>query len=700
MLRVAILWHMHQPMYVDPAAGEAILPWVRFHATHSYFDMAWMLLRHPEVRVTVNFVPSLLDQLEAIAAGNAKERFQELIRRNADDLDEAERRFVVDHFFMVNHSRAIEPSPRYGQLLHQARSGGTFSADEIRDLQVLFPLAWIGFGARQDEPVLQELIEKGGGYTEADKAAFLEVQQSVVQRVLPMWRRLGERDQVEFSTTPYFHPILPLLCDSASARRAMPGATHPPRFAWPQDARWQVRTAIARHREMFGSPPVGMWPAEGAVSPEAFELLAAEGLRWTATDEGNLFRSFPPQQSHGGLYQPFSYEAAAGPITIFFRDRVISDRIGFSYANMSVKEAIGDLSQHFQRVQEEASAAGVREPVLSVILDGENAWESYPAHGEAFLEAFHLALTATPGIRTVTMKEAAEAPPQRLRFVHSGSWIDANYRVWIGHPEDNLAWELLGEVRAMLDRHDRAADVASHRLEQAHRLLLEAEGSDWFWWYGDDFETTSAAEFDLLFRDRLSRAAVLLGEQPPQRLSSPISGRARRSGPPSPEIAPPEALIHPNIDGRVDAWAEWQGAGILRPGRGRGAMHRSTAHVSEVRFGTDLEQLYLRLDPIESLDGVRLQILAWAPARAPLDLEIELATHEPMEPPVPGGRVAYRAVVELALPLSELGLRPGDRVGLLLVLRRGQVELERIPHGGALGFDLPDENFSSREWRV
>ncbi len=708
-LTVALLWHMHQPMYTDPATGEAILPWVRLHATHAYTDMARMLERHPRIRATVNFVPSLVEQLEAAAAGTLRERFLELSRRPARALSPADRAAVLRQFFLADRERSIRPLPRYQELFDRRGAdpdridpdridSAAFSDADLLDLQVLFNLAWMGFSARAEEPLVARLVAQGRDYSEDDKRALLDVQQRLVERVIPLWRKLSDSGQVELSTTPYFHPILPLLCDSDSARRALPQAVLPTRFAHPEDARAQVRLALERHEKAFGRRPRGMWPAEGSVSAEALQVLAEEGVQWVATDEGILERSSPAPSARGELYRPYAFDTGARPIALAFRDRALSDRIGFTYARATPQDAVADLLAFVRRAEADGQRAGIERPLLTVVLDGENAWEHYQGHGEAFLDAFYGALENDPAVTTTTFSQALSHPVARLDRVHSGSWIESSFRIWIGHPEENLAWELLGAVRQLLQRHEEAADVAPEDLARARRLLYSAEGSDWFWWYGDDFETENAAEFDLLFRDRLALAASLVGEPAPPRLSQPLSARARRQRLRHVPVVLPTALVHPALDGR-ETFAEWLGAGHVDAETGRGAMYQASGPVERIDFGFDEDCLYLRLHPASSLAGLRLiasaRTLRGTATEVAFDLEdgrVESATA--------GVRGRAGSLPEIALPLAALDLRPGDRADLSFRLFREATEVERLPRAAALSLLVPDADFERRHWFV
>ncbi|HET8733353.1 MAG TPA: glycoside hydrolase family 57 protein, partial [Anaeromyxobacteraceae bacterium] len=495
-VRLAILWHMHQPLYREAATGTYVLPWVRLHATRAYADMAWILERHPEVRVTVNFTPVLLEQLEDYVAGRARDALLGISARDPADLAPEERRRLLHSFFWVDWDRSVRPVPRYLELLEKRGRdlsrvdldavAPTFTVAELRDLQVLFNLAWMGFGALADEPELRTLAARGRDYEPADVAFVLEAQRRVMAAVIPRWRALVERGQVELSTTPHHHPILPLVCDSDAAARALPGVALPPRFAWPEDAQRQVRDAMESHARRFGRRPAGMWPAEGAVSPEALEVMAAEGVGWAASDEGVLLRSLPPGSPRAGsLYRPWQVRAGGAEIAMLFRDRPISDLVGFTYARQPADGAAADFVARVRAAGEAWRRDGGRGPAtVGVFLDGENPWERYVRSGQDFLDALYGALGSAPDVQTVTMSEAVAAVDgAAVPRIHSGSWIEASYRIWIGHREDRLAWTALGKARQAVEAA-RAAGADAAKVEHALRHLRAAEGSDWYWWYG------------------------------------------------------------------------------------------------------------------------------------------------------------------------------------------------------------------------
>ena len=716
-VRLAILWHMHQPLYREPATGTYILPWVRLHATRAYNDMAWILERHGGVRVTVNFTPVLLEQIEDYAAGRARDTLLDLSARDPADLAPEERRRLLHSFFMVDWDRSVRPVPRYLELLEKRgrdlarvdldEVGPTFTRQELRDLQVHFNLAWMGFGALADEPALREIAARERDFEDADLACVLDAQKRILEGVVGRWRALVDRGQIELSTTPHYHPILPLLCDSDSAARALPGVALPPRFAWPGDARRQVADALATHARRFGRPATGMWPAEGAVSPEALEVMAGEGVAWAASDEAVLLRSLPPGSPRAAsLYRPWRVAAGERELSMLFRDRSISDLIGFTYARVPAAEAVADFTVRVLGAGEAWRRDGAQGPAtVGVFLDGENAWERYPRSGHDFLDALHRSIGGDARLETVTLSEAtAGAEGPAIPRIHSGSWIEASYRIWIGHREDRLAWTALGQAREAVEGA-RAAGAPADKVEHALKHLRAAEGSDWYWWYGEDFATENAAEFDALFRGHVLRASELLDLAPPAEALQPIKPTGRGALE-AKAMREPTSLVRPVIDGQEPDFFEWQGAGLHRPGRGRGAMFGGAPLFAELYWGFDERHLFLRLDPdpdpgASLTDRIRVTLLG---ARGPLRVEFPVAADGVARPGRRNGNELGRAVqvkiLEVEIPLAPLGIQPGDELVMSVEALREGEEVERLPRSGYLPLSVPGPDFDRIHWRV
>jgi alpha-amylase/alpha-mannosidase (GH57 family) len=726
--RAVFLWHLHQPEYRDPQTGQPLLPWVRLHSTRAYTDMAAALEKHEPVRAVVNWAPSLLLQLEAYASGAAVDLDEQIARKPVESLTPGERMHVLRQSFSVAWERWVKPVPRYAELLRKrgtdlkaidlASVHGHFTEQELRDLEVHFLLAWMGFAARREEPIARELLQRERGFGEQEKLELLAAQRRVASRILPRWRALAARGQVEITCSPLFHPILPLLVDTESALRAMPHARLPPRFQHPEDAREQVRRGLDVAERVFGQRPVGMWPSEGSVSPEVLEVLASCGVRWFATDEGVLARSElspeSPAPMHGLPAHHRAYGAGPqGQLVGLFRDREISDAVGFRYAHGPAAAGAQDLVRRLSTEPRAPEADGER--LVTVALDGENPWEHYEGSGEAFLDELYARLSAPDApVRCVLPRDELlpEPPRARLSRIHSGSWIDACYRIWIGHPEDNEAWALLGEARRALDEH--AGAVGPEAAERARAALFAAEGSDWFWWYGDDFQTENAPEFDALFRRWVAAAYRALRLPPPDRLGLPIIGPHKDAAAAAALIVQPRRLIEPLIDGFHYGYYEWAGAGLYRPEQQGASMYRGPSAFSQMLWGFSLEALYVRLDPMPGTElggSVQLFLTSNAGSSGPpphrherkIVMELRPGGAESQALDERGqrcGRGRTGAIVELALDLAALGLSSGDELGLWLRVLRDDVELDRLPRYGELHSVIPDRGFEGRNWQV
>lgn len=730
-VRLCFLWHMHQPAYTDPVARCATMPWVRLHATKAYFDMAYLLDRFPDITATFNFTPSLLRQLQEIGAGSVRDLFWEHAERPAADLTLAEKAFIIRHFFSANWPTMVRPFPRYHELLvkrgmdvrgrNLERLARQFSTQELLDLQVWHNLAWFGYGMVSRFPRLAELRAKGRGFTEEEKQEVLALQRTAVQEIIPMYRRLADRRQIELTTTPFYHPILPLIIDTDFARRARPDLPLPSRFQAKADAETQVRRAVAFHTETFGRAPAGLWPSEGAVCPEMISLLRAAGIHWIATDEGILARSLEarshPWDRRAALYRPYLIGQPGEELAIVFRDRELSDAFGFVYHKTTPETATEDILRRLRAIIEDVPADRA---LIAVILDGENPWEHYHDGGERFLSLFYKALAdgvlnrnGRDQVATATVSEAlAVCPPMmRLEHLHSGSWINQDYKIWIGHPEDNHAWELLRHTRSRLA--EVSGTLAAEPARLAWEELYAAEGSDWFWWYGDDFETDYKVEFDRLFRAHLRNVWTRAGLPPPELLDQSILRNGVR--PDADAFRQPTGLLNPVIDGAVTDFFEWLGAGSIDPNPPLGAMWKSEGFFQAIRFGFSLEQLFVRLDPddralkrlaepaaeIHLAHGERVYklVASLAPAGAE-SCTLLAADGGPYAEIGSSPSMRRRKIIELAVPFKDLRAEPGQQWRLSVVVTEHGLEIARYPFHQPVIFAVPDRDFEAMMWRV
>jgi alpha-amylase/alpha-mannosidase (GH57 family) len=593
---------MHQPYYKDTVTGEYILPWARLHGAREYIHMAEVLAQYPKIKATFNFVPSLTEQIEEYARGEAIDRALALSRQ--DTWSEDDKAYILSFCFSVNWNNIVRRYPRYSQLLelrHQVKGEASLLDDHYyRDLVAWFNLAWLDHLALENDPDLRSLAEKGKNFTREDIDLILRKQQQYLARVLPLYNHLRDRGQIEITTSPYHHPILPLLVDSDTAHRASPGMPLPdPPFRHPEDAAEQIRLAVEAHRTAFGKAPLGMWPPEGAVCPEILPILAHHGFRWFATDEAILSSSLGVPIERDAyfhleapriLYQPYAVKVGGQPfappsvpptsegeeggrqLAAIFRDHVLSDRIGFVYQSMDGREAAEDLIHRLQVAYERLDDPDTPY-LLSIILDGENCWESYPDYGDPFLHHLYQRLSEETTIETVTVSDYLERFPPRETIEHlaTGSWIGGNLETWIGEAEQNRAWEVLRRVREELVAWQGATPGAGFDvLEDAWRQIYIAEGSDWFWWYYSRNVSGQDQLFDQAFRQHLSRVYYAIGRPVPPWLTEPIQGLTERQ-----DYRPPSGYIVPRFSAAAEAGLEWTGAGFLEPVVSSGSMQRT-----------------------------------------------------------------------------------------------------------------------------
>lgn len=617
-LYIAFLWHFHQPIYKDPHTGIYRLPWVRLHGVKDYLDMVTKVEKFPSLKVNFNIVPSLLEQLRDYVENDAKDIYMLLTLKNPADLSEAEKLFILENFFLANWENMIKPYPRYYELLNKrgfrftkkdlAKVVRLFSENDIRDLQVLFNLCWIDPLFRESDPFLKGLVQKGKDFSEEEKISLIEKQKEILKQIIPTYKRMIASEQVEFSVSPFYHPILPLLWDTNIAKISTPDIVLPrKRFSYPEDAQKQIDMAIEYFQKVFGVAPLGMWPSEGSVSMEIVEVIKSKGIRWIATDEEVLAKSLgkPMRDSQGflinpsELYKPYNLNE----LSIIFRDHVLSDLIGFSYSGWKTESAIKDFINRL--IQIKNSLPHDHPHLVSIILDGENAWEHYVNDGNDFLDGIYKALTEDERFKTVKISEFLNefGSGEKLFNLHPGSWINANFKIWIGHQEDNLAWEYITQTR-----DDLASFVTRHpdiELTEAWKAMYIAEGSDWNWWYGDEHVTETQEDFDELFRNYLIKVYEIMGMDVPHNLYLPIMIEARSV---QPQIEP-RGFIYPKIDGYMTSYFEWYLGAFIDVKRSGGSMHKSESLISGIYYGFNKDNLYIRVDPLKSFREIEGEIV-------------------------------------------------------------------------------------------
>lgn len=726
-LKVAFLWHMHQPYYRNPRTGVYRLPWVRLHTVKDYYDMAARLEAWPKIKANFNLVPCLMEQISDYATGEVQERHLELSRKAVDDLTQEDKISLIQHFFLGNRKTTIDPYPRYRSLLEKCIDLDSeykvhaalkrFSRQDYLDLQVWSNLAWIGPVLGRD-PVIAELRSRERQFTDTMKAALLEKHMETMRAVLGKYRDLVEGGRAEITVSPYFHPILPLLCDSESARVALPDVRLPSRrIQFAEDAAQQIEAGLRLHKRVFGRTPAGMWPPEGAVSEDVIALVSRCGITWVATDEGILEASLgiDLRDAKTGkvtrpdlLYRPHRVSSGGGEVTIFFRDRVLSDLISFEYWRLPARDAVEDFLSRLEALRQDLGPDAA-ESLLLLALDGENCWEFYDRGGDIFLEELYAGLSDCETIETVLLSDIAEQIPatSQLKSIYAGSWIGNDYSTWIGHPEDNLAWDIISEAREELVAAGDSLGEAARR--SAWQSVYAAEGSDWFWWYGGEHVSREDPEFDALFRAHIRHVYETLGLHVPHKVLEPIMARKRAVAIPY----EPEAIIKPVLDGRITTFYEWKLAGLYESYRDSTKGLEERRIIDAIHFGFDTENLYLRLDTsispqsdgfqayvfkIEFEEPIHRVFTLQAPAvRSPEATDFTVAC---AEPDAPGGSVEAVGleIVEIKVPFGAIPVLPGLTISLRIAVLEADRVIERRPMHDVLSLSVPGPDFDAEHW--
>jgi len=748
VLYLNITWHQHQPLYYKDENGVYTRPWVRVHATKDYYDMAATVQKYPDVHATFNLTPVLIKQLDDFVNNGAKDYYWTLSEIPADALTIEQKDFILRRFFDANWDHVIKQHPGYAALLNK-RGGttdediqnalATFTVQDYRDLQIWFNLAWMDPDLLSVDP-LKQLIEKDHGYLETDKSIVFDVVKQIMAQVIPIHKQMQDAGQIEVITTPYAHPILPLIYDTNLAKIGNPDAELPNRFSYVQDVMAQLDRSVQVYKDHFGKAPIGMWPGEGAVAQQIVPFVSRAGYSWMASGEQVLANSLgigaftrdanDTVQEADALYRPYIVSGPekgpvqASPVVMVFRDLLISDKLGFTYSGTPGQQAADDFMNRLENIRKELKKEGAKGPhLVSVILDGENAWENYSNDGKEFLNALYRNLSDSKTIKTVTVSEYMKKFPKQktLDTLFPGAWFSPNYDTWIGEHEETVAWNYLGKVRKDLTQYDfykKKTAPSPEALSQAQDYMYLAEGSDWFWWYGADQDSGNDAYFDEGYRALLAKVYQSLGEVVPEFVKVPII--------PAQDIAantPFTGIFTPVIDGTA-APGEWDNASsYLAQG---GSQARSEDVISAVYVGMDKQNGYVRVDlkqDLAKIPDVRFGIYLASPQlKSSIGTSINNAgKSDPtilgygaglllLVDPINGNITYYNPVgaewkkagaivssvsagttTEITFPLSLLGeIQTGDDIRFRVIASSGERDLHLLPDSGPGKFTVPD----------
>lgn len=662
------------------------MPWVRLHAVKDYLDMLKNLQKFPEIHTTFNFTPSLITQIQDYNENGFTDRQCLLFKKRAEDLTLEEKIEILKDFFLANWEKMVEPYPRYFSLLMKrgkklvpeelANVAQNFTVDELRDLQIWSNLSWIDPLFRKE---IKELYQHGKHFREQDKELIVNLQNKIMGEIFVEYKKAVQSGQIEITTSPLAHPILPLLIDSNLAKASNPNLDVPFEFKHPEDAREQILQGIEVFEKIFGFKPHGLWPPEGSVCQELIPILSEIGIEWIATDEEILARTINvsfkrddngiPNHSQL-LYKPWKYR----DINIFFRDHLLSDRIAFIYNGWEPKKAVDDFVGRIKQIAHSLST--VDRFIIPVILDGENAWEYFKNDGTEFIQLLYKTLSDEK-ISTTTFSEFLKDKLSAVNNLHNifpGSWIGANFNIWIGRPEDHKAWQIIKNLRDKL----MEKGITEKEIWQRFYFL---EGSDWFWWFGDDFFSVTTEVFDELFRQNAAWIYKRIGVEPPHELFAPIN--------PQTEIYATQPIdqISPIIDGKLTFFYEWYNAGYLDLKRMGGTMQRFAGLFSMVYYGFDDKNLYIRFDVLnQDINQYEYEIDFEKPA----GLKFILGGEQ---------NIAHKIneIAEVAIPLSQIKLTGENYIEFIIKAREKGVEVDRTP---LLKLAITQKDIILKNWTV
>lgn len=716
-LNIALLWHMHQPIYYDPEIKKFRMPWVRLHCTKDYLDMLEILEGFEKVKPIFNLTPSLLKQIEMYLMG-VSEYHLELTLKDPQDLTPYEKSIILKDFFMANWDLMIKPIPRYYELLSKrgkdldeiklSEVQRYFSKQDFLDLQVLFNLVWTDPTHINKDPFLSELKKKGRGYSTSEKEELIKKHYEIMGKIISSYRKAYLENRIEVSFSPFYHPILPLLIDNRVALQSDTSTKLPKPFAWGEDAINQVKKSKEYLKINLNKVPQGMWPSEGSISNDTLKVMIDEEIRWTATDETVLLNSLKirdkwldhltPQQ----LFKSYHFPYGDKKVELFFRDHRLSDNIGFVYSKYNPKDAVEHFLNSLRNIKK---FINYENNIVSIILDGENAWEFYPNDGYDFLMSLYNAIEKAQDINMITFSEYIEkySNSEPLYEIHPGSWINGNFKIWIGHPEDNQAWDHLSDVRKIIDENKNK--ISSEKLSEIMESLYIAEGSDWCWWYGDEHSTEFGLEFDELFRKYIKDIYIKLGINYPESINSPIV-KKEKDIKPDKEIL---SFIKPKIDGRISSYFEWLGSGSFNLKKYGLAMHRSTIYFEELLVGFDTDNIYLRIDPengfLNHSEYFPLDINITVPSK---DVSIlgKIDTEKKSTFVLRNGNntteieSAFEKILEIKIPLSLLNVSEDELIPLYININLATSETVRFPIRGNIVITVPTKNFEDFIWHA
>lgn len=605
-LSLAFVWHLHQPNYQSQADEVMLMPWTRLNAVKTYSGMLKYLDLYPDLRLNFDISPVLLDALEGYADGRITDIHENLTVTPVEDLTQDDMEFILNYFFDVDYSNCIAKYPRYGDLYKRRFEKEEIDTDDFSmsgysDIMTLFNLVWFTDSQIAEYPEVAEVAKKGKYYTSKHREYLIEAQKEIIGKIIPEFRRYANEEKIEILTCPYYHPILPLLYDmdcakNSSLKNILPGSD----IKMPDCTKAQIEKGIKKSYDVFGVMPQGMWLPEQCISQEVIELMADAGIKWTISDETVLSQTLHKEfvRDFKGYHQdPFdlsrTYSVNCGEnkdMKIVFRDAVLPNLISFEYPNYDAKTAANDLYERIKVVYHKFATAPYDSHLLTIAMDGENAWRNYPDGGESFLKELYRLISEDETLETVRLSDYIEKSDdiKKIDKIETGSGINRDFRFWTAEPTKNTAWRCLYNAYQDIKQSENDGVISKEQKDAAYEQLYAAQGSDWFWWFGEPNDSGQDHLFDYLFREHLKNIYTIIGKPVPQKLEESLSSF---SGKPS---RIPKGLISPKLSGKIDYEDEWRNAGCIDIPAS--PLMQENKLFNRICFGCDHENLYFLFD--------------------------------------------------------------------------------------------------------
>lgn len=744
-LAVAFIWHMHQPNYQTQPNGIRLMPWARLHAIKDYLDMLIILDKFPKIKLNFSLSPDLIDAIEDYANNDGHDIHSKLTITPINQLTNDDKLYILNYFFEANYENLISKNPRYNELYHkrfgcEEISIDDFSNQEYADIMALFNLVWFDPIWINVYPELKSLIKKGKNYTIADRIKIIDLNRKIIKQIIPAYKKYQDEGRIEIITSPYNHPILPILIDQDDLK--IPSLKYPMpdcKTDFSDDAKEQILLGIQKTKEVFGITPKGFWPSEHFISQKTLDMLTSLGIEWVVTDESVLSNSIDKHfvRDFRGCYEDpyevcslYSYKAQNKKINMLFRNSVIANLIGFEYAHRDSVLSANDLFDRIKTIYDKLKKSPDDKHILTIAMDGENSWDAYPNDGEVFLERIYNLINDDSNLETVLVSDYIKKnkkTEKNIKKITTGSWFNQEFQLWIAEPTKNLAWQYLAKTREDVYNAIKTKKLTKKQIAAAKSEIYIAEGSDWFWWYGEPNNSDQDNIFDFLFREHLKNVYRIIQMPIPENLDMPLisyMGKPLRN---------PKKQIKPNINGFIKNNKEWLSAGCIDVPTG--PILKETKLLNRIFFGSDTDNLYIRFDTNSYLmdsnnsfkeyfsiyvyiKSYNSSLTATSPIRTTNKSEkfspvlIDGYTHEIKYALTPNRKYpfqfstsvkdglwelkwdhnikyAHNEILETAIPYEDLGINPGDNFDFFIITGCSGVAEEIYPKDVPISLKRP-----------